>query len=241
MKISIVIPAFNEAKLIADTLERITAASSAFTTLGWTVETIVCDNNSSDRTAELARAAGAAVIFEPVNQISRARNAGAAGASGDWFIFVDADSHPSAELFKSVADAIHSGRFIAGGSTVTIAENYPIARMVIGAWNLLSRVRRWAAGSFIFCEAGAFREIGGFSTELFASEEIDFSKRIQKLGRQRAKRVTILHRHPLVTSVRKMHLYRGRDVLRFLLRNIWLRGRAVNNREECAFWYDGRR
>jgi len=241
MKISIIIPAFNEEKLIAATLAHIADASRAFVEIGWSGETIVCDNNSTDHTAEIARAAGATVIFEPVNQISRARNAGAAKASGDWFIFVDADSHPGVGLFESVASAIRSGRFIAGGSTVTIAENYPIARMVIGGWNLLSRARRWAAGSFIFCEARAFREMGGFSTELFASEEIDFSKRLQKLGRQRGKRMTILHRHPLVTSVRKMHLYSGRDVLRFLGRNIWLRGRAVNSREECAFWYDGRR
>ena len=241
MNISVVIPAFNEEKLIGETLQSIAAASSAFTARGWSVETIVCDNNSSDRTAELARAAGATVVFEPINQISRARNAGADAATGDWLIFVDADSHPSSGLFESVAGAIASGRFIAGGSTVAITEKYPIARMVIGAWNLLSRVRRWAAGSFIFCETTAFRETGGFSTELFASEEIDFSKRLHKLGRRRGKRMTILHHHPLLTSARKMHLYSVQDVLRFLVRNIWLRGRAVNSREECAFWYDGRR
>jgi glycosyltransferase involved in cell wall biosynthesis len=39
---------------------------------------IVVDNNSTDATAELARRGGARVVFEPVNQIARARNAGAA-------------------------------------------------------------------------------------------------------------------------------------------------------------------
>jgi len=53
---------------------------------------IVCDNNSTDRTAEIARAAGAIVVYEPVNQIARRRNCGAAAATGDWLIFVDADS-----------------------------------------------------------------------------------------------------------------------------------------------------
>jgi glycosyltransferase involved in cell wall biosynthesis len=47
---------------------------SAVDALGWSSELIVCDNNSSDRTAGIARAAGATVVFEPVNQISRARN-----------------------------------------------------------------------------------------------------------------------------------------------------------------------
>jgi hypothetical protein len=44
----------------------------------------------------------------------------------------------------------------------------------VAIWNAISRAMRWAAGSFVFCEAGAFRALGGFSTELFAAEEIDF-------------------------------------------------------------------
>ena len=53
------------------------SAANAFTQRGWDFELIVCDNNSTDRTAEIARAAGATVEFEPVNQIARARNSGA--------------------------------------------------------------------------------------------------------------------------------------------------------------------
>jgi len=76
MKISLIVPAFNEEKCIARSLRKIRAASDAFVSLGWDSEIIVCDNNSTDRTAEKARAAGATVVFEPVNQISRARNRG---------------------------------------------------------------------------------------------------------------------------------------------------------------------
>ena len=84
MKISIVVPAFNEEKLIADSLSSINSAAESFKKLKWEVELIVCDNNSTDRTAELARQAGAIVVFEPVNQIGRARNRGASVATGDW-------------------------------------------------------------------------------------------------------------------------------------------------------------
>lgn len=241
MKISIIIPAFNEEKVLTTTLEHIDAAAASFQTLNWQVETIVCDNNSTDRTAKLAQSAGAMVVFEPINQISRARNAGAAAATGDWLIFVDADSHPSAGLFADVAEAIQSGRVLAGGSTVAIAERYLVPQLAVRGWNLLSRLRCWAAGSFIFCEAAAFREIGGFSTELFVSEEIDLSKRLQQLARKRGKRMTILHKHPLVTSVRKLHLYTVREHLQFLGRLIVQRGRPMKNREECGIWYDGRR
>ena len=49
------------------------------------------------------------MVFEPVNQIARARNTGAAAATGDWLVFIDADSHPSAELFAEVAEQIGGG------------------------------------------------------------------------------------------------------------------------------------
>ena len=101
MKISVIVPAFNEQKLIAQTLQSIRAASEVFAELGWESELVVCDNNSTDRTADLSREAGAKVVFEPVNQIARARNTGAAGATGDWLIFVDADSRPAPGLLLS--------------------------------------------------------------------------------------------------------------------------------------------
>jgi len=99
MKISVIVPAFNEEKFIARSLRKIKAATDAFAATGWDSEIIVCDNNSTDRTAEKARAAGATVVLEPVNQISRARNRGASAATGDWLVFVDADSYPSGKLF----------------------------------------------------------------------------------------------------------------------------------------------
>ena len=110
VKISIVVPAFNEERLLGGSLAQIKSAAGAFTQRGWDFELIVCDNNSTDRTAEIASAAGATVVFEPVNQIAHARDAGAAAATGGWLVFVDADSHPSAELFQDVAEQIRSGK-----------------------------------------------------------------------------------------------------------------------------------
>jgi glycosyltransferase involved in cell wall biosynthesis len=213
----------------------------SFAQLGWETELVVCNNNSTDRTAELAREAGAKVVFEPLNQISRARNTGAAGATGEWLIFVDADSHPGAELFADVATAIQTGRCLAGGSTVRLDGSYPVASLVTRGWNLLSRIKKWAAGSFIFCEAAAFRETGGFSHELYASEELDLFERLKSMARQRGKVITILHQHPLVTSARKMHLYTPWEHLRFLGKTVLLWGRPLKSREECLTWYDGRR
>ena len=88
MKVSIVVPAFNEEALLVGSLAAVRKAMRAFDH----AELIVCDNNSTDRTAEIARGAGGTGVFVPVKLIARARNAGAAAASGDWLLFVDAES-----------------------------------------------------------------------------------------------------------------------------------------------------
>ena len=231
MKISVIVPAFNEEKLLGTTLACIREA-----TKGMDVELIVCDNNSTDRTADIARQAGAKVVFEPVNQISRARNTGAAAASGDWLVFVDADSFPDRALFAELADAIASGRCVGGGATVRFDEADRAARGAVAIWNVISRGMRWAAGSFVFCKAEAFRALGGFSTELFASEEIDFSRRLKRIGT-----LTILHRHPLRTSGRKVRLYSKTEYLKLLAKVVLSGGRTLRSRDECFAWYDGRR
>jgi len=241
LKISIVIPAYNEEQLIGETLLQVKAALASFSRLGWGSEIIVCDNNSTDRTAVLARAAGAGVVFEPVNQIARSRNRGAAEAAGDWLIFIDADSHPSPELFADVADQIEAGRCLAGGCTIRLLGHYPVGNLITGLWNGISRVGKLLAGSFIFCEAQAFRKVGGFSNELFAAEEIDLSRRLKQLARIQRKRITILHRHPLRTSARKVHLYTLGEHIRFLLKVAFSHRKVLTNRDACHTWYDGRR
>jgi glycosyltransferase involved in cell wall biosynthesis len=241
MKISIVVPAYNEEKLLPASLRSIKAAAQAFEDRGWESELIVCNNNSTDGTAEVAEREGARVVFEPINQIARARNCGAAAATGQWLLFIDADSQPPPELLGDVVDAIESAKFVAGGATVKLDEWFPGMWFATTLWNTISRVKKWCAGSFIFCEAEAFRAIGGFSPELFVSEELDLSQRLKAYGKSKGRRMIILTRHPLVTSARKVKLYGHAAHLKFLFKLIRGRGRVLRRREECAIWYDGKR
>jgi len=237
----VVIPAFNEEKFLGDTLASIRHALRPLTERGWNTELIVCDNNSADRTAEIARAAGAEVVFEPINQIARARNTGASRATGDWLLFIDADSHPSPELLSDMADAIARGDCLAGGSTVWFDRFHPGALPANLLWNALSRSLKWVAGSFIFYETASFRALGGFNQELFASEELDLSRRLKERAHAEGRRIVILHRHPLRTSARKMQLYTVRDHLVFLARLAWTRGGVLRDPKQCPIWYEGRR
>jgi glycosyltransferase involved in cell wall biosynthesis len=86
MKISVVIPAFNEEKRIAHCLKSIFNQTNA------PFEVIVVDNDSTDKTAKIAREMGATVISEKRKGITAARNAGFNIALGDVIARTDADT-----------------------------------------------------------------------------------------------------------------------------------------------------
>ncbi len=180
------------------------------------------------------------MVFEPHNQISRARNRGAQAAEGEWLLFIDADCLPTPDLFYDFKEIIERGDVLAGGSTIA-PEGSLQFRIAIHAWNALSRMTRWAAGSFVFCERCAFAELHGFSEELYASEEIELFGRLKDLARRRGKSIEILHRHPLRTSERKLLLYRRGELLGFLVKFVLRPGRTVRSPADCKPWYDGRR
>ena len=179
-------------------------------------------------------------MFEPHNQISRARNRGAAASTGEWLLFVDADSSPSPGLFGELKAAIESGACLAGGSTIA-ATGSPGFRAAIRFWNVLSRAAGWAAGSFVFCERRAFTELRGFSDELYASEELDLFRRLKPLARRRGKRIVILHQHPIETSDRKLRLYSWRELAGFMVKFAFRPRRTLRSATDCRPWYDGRR
>ena len=120
-------------------------------------------------------------------------------------------------------------------------EKYFVAGIIAFLWNITSRWKKNFAGAFVFCEANAFRKLGGFNHEWFCAEELEFGQRLKKLAMETGKQVVILHGHPLVTSARKMRLYAPRDHLRFLFRAIFDTRRAMGSRESAYMWYDGKR
>lgn len=241
LKMSIIIPAFNEERLLGATLDHVAQACEAFTGRGWSSEVIVCDNNSTDQTAAVAQAAGVRVVFEPVNQISRARNRGALDVSGDWLIFIDADSHPSMGLFEDVAVQVEQGDCLAGGAEIELSTDRWVARLFTAGWNRVSRWGTLMAGSFIFVEAKAFQQLGGFSEQLFAAEELELTGRLKKLAAERGRSIVILRKHRLVTSARKIENYSTWEMAWFFLKTLFGWRRVLHSREACHPWYDGRR
>jgi glycosyltransferase involved in cell wall biosynthesis len=241
LKLSVIVPAFNEEKLIAASLAAIRdgVRAAGFTDAQW--ELRVCDNASRDGTARIAAAAGAIVVHEPQRQIARARNTGAAGASGEWLIFVDADTTPSAALMRATRSLMETGHCCGGGALVDGSELAPATRMLVGGWNAYSRIFGVFCGAFVFCRRKAFVDLGGFNTELYAAEELDLSTRLREWGHQHGEQLVIITGARLNTSMRKLDLYTPCEILCTLARAALNPTTAFKSRQFLDHWYDGRR
>ena len=231
---SIIIPAYNEERLLPATLASIRETMTALAVQG---EIIVVDNSSTDSTAQIAGDNGARVVFEPFRQIAKARNRGASVATGDCLIFLDADTLLPPQLLAQALGLLESGEYCGGGSLIHFDAQLPfLAGMLVAFWNFLSRRANLAAGSFIFCLTRAFREIGGFDEKTFAAEEISFSRRMKNWGRRNKMRFTIIRDFPVITSSRKFHWYSSIQISLLLLL-FMLFPPALRNRSLCSFWY----
>lgn len=231
---SVVIPAYNEEQWLPGTLFYLNTAMRAIDLRG---EVIVVDNNSGDRTARIAQDYGATVVFEPVNQISRARNRGARAARGGYLVFVDADTTVSVRLLTEAIGLMSRGDVCGGGALVLPdAGANRWAQRGTRLWNVISRRTGLAAGCFIFCRREAFDAAGGFSEKVYASEELWLSRRLRHWGRRHGQTFTIITGDYAITSARKTEWY---SPLRLLLvvSLVVVFPWSVRFRSLCGFWY----
>ena len=198
---------------------------------------MVVDNNSTDDTPKIARRLGARVVFEPVNQIARARNRGGEAARGRYIIFIDADTTAPRELIEAALAELAGGRTCGGGTIVGTSDRIATgARQALRHWNSLSQRFRWAAGSFVFCRRDGWDGVGGFDLRVYAGEELLFSHALRRWGRARGQEFKILT-HPVDTSMRKLEWYTPWQLQSSavcLLLCPWL----LRSRRFCRMWYD---
>ena len=235
LDISVLIPAFNEELLIGRVIDTVRDCFTALSRASY--EIVVCDNNSTDRTAEIAAAKGAVVVKEPHNQIARARNTAAKSARGKWLIFLDGDTFITPELLGETIRVLEAGVVCAGGSTLKFDREdiglFP--KFLFNFWNSISWIVNLAAGSYLFCYREAWAEVGGFDEEIYAGEEIYFSWSLKDWARQRKLKFKVLSGTPVITSARKLEWYDSWQLFWQVLR-MMMPG-SVRRRESCDLWY----
>ena len=112
LRVSVVIPCLNEEENI---VEVVTRARSAMEGAGIAGEVVVADNDSEDRSAELAREAGARVVHEPRRGYGSAYLAGFATARGEYIVMGDADlTYDFEEIPRFVSELDNGAELVMG-------------------------------------------------------------------------------------------------------------------------------
>ena len=199
MRLSIIIPAYNEESYLPATLDAINAARTSDT------EVIVVDNASTDATRHVAEERDATVVNELERNIGRARNAGADAASGNVLVFIDADSIVRAGTFEKIIEAMSDERCLGGSGSV---EYEPIDNRIVVAWfmllwPILGKLTKMRGGALQFCRADIFRELGGYDTSIYVGEDIDFHWRLDRHANERAGHTAFIEEPKVLTSSRR--------------------------------------
>ena len=170
-KLSIVVPALNEASGIRAALQ----ALAPLRARGH--EVIVADGGSSDQTVALARPLCDRLVCSARGRAVQ-MNAGARAASGDALVFLHADTRLPEGAEEAIFEGLRRRRW--GRFDVDIEGRHPLLRVVAAAMNLRSRLSGIATGDqAIFVRRGAF---AGFP-EIALMEDVAFSKAMKRDGR----------------------------------------------------------
>ena len=162
MRIAVIIPAFDEEAAIGTVVREVPRSLGG--------EIIVVDNGSTDRTAEVAAAAGARVIREPIRGYGAACLAGALAANdADVLVFLDGDRSDDPAEIPVVLQPVLEGRadFVIGSRISGSAEDGALTshqrfgnRLVTRMLRLLYGLRLTDIGPFRALPAKVFRDLG---------------------------------------------------------------------------------
>jgi glycosyltransferase involved in cell wall biosynthesis len=211
MNLSVIVPAYNEEKYLAATLEHIRAACSGLDN----VDIIIVDNDSTDRTRDVAEKFGARIITEHEHNIGKVRNTGAANASGELLIFVDADTLVDKTLFRKIVEVMEDEKCFGGSVNIRYAAAKRIwVRYYLMMWLFLGRLFRMQQGAAQFSRKRYFDEIGGYDASIYIGEDVDLGWRLVKLAREKGGYTTFIEDPPVITSPRR---YARMGLIRTLL------------------------
>ncbi|MGA9855569.1 MAG: glycosyltransferase [Gammaproteobacteria bacterium] len=208
MRLSIIIPAYNEEKFISGCLEHVQAEILHCNDAGL-VDVLVIDNASTDQTAAIAGTYhGVRVVHETQKGLTRARQRALNEAQGDILAFVDADTRMPTGWIKRIQTLFATNPNVVCVSGPYIYYDAPMLNRIFVRlyWTLLALPTYWitrymVVGGNFAARKPALVEIGGFDTNIeFYGEDTNIARRLSAVGK-----VKFSMRLPMPTSSRRLH------------------------------------
>jgi glycosyltransferase involved in cell wall biosynthesis len=210
--VSVIIPARNEEQYLGLCLKSVLQIDYPEDL----IEVIVVDNNSTDRTADVAAEYGAKVIYSKALTIAAVRNEGARHARGEILAFIDADIVVDRDWLKKAVvhferdgiGAVGSRPVMGEPSTLTLVEKL-WDRMVHPPVSPL-RMVRYLPTSNLVVKAKYFHSVGGFDEEMETCEDPEFGFRLSRVAGIIDDR-----------SIRVTHLRNPKNFMEFFWKMYW--------------------
>lgn len=210
MKLSFVIPAYNEEASIGNCLASIARERRG---KSYDIEVVVVNNASNDKTKEVAlRYEGVRVVDEPVKGIVHARKAGYNASTGEIVANVDADNVLTRGWIDTVFEEFANDEKLVALSGPLVYNDLPytivffvglfyyVAYVIYLVNRFVLRIGSMIQGGNFIIRRSALQEIGGFDTSItFYGEDADLARRLHHVGR-----VKFTFRLPIYGSGRRL-------------------------------------
>lgn len=238
-RFSLVIPAYNEERLLPRLLDTVDAAIAAYGTPG-AIEVIVADNASTDGTAAVAASRGCRVVRVEKRVIAAARNGGARAARGEIVCFVDADVRIHPETFRGIDEAMATGRVVGGATGLTLERwslGLAVTYVLVATFAWMLKID----SGVVFCRREDFEAVGGYDERMRIAEDVELPWKLKKLGWRRGQRLVQIKRYKAIACLRKFDEYGDWHYLTLLPRTAYqfFFARSAANAFIDRYWYPG--
>ncbi len=206
--ISIIIPTYNEAEQVAQTIYKTLAAKSSHES-----EIIVVDGGSTDETVSIAKESGAITLVSERKGRGAQMNKGASVATGEILYFLHADSIPPQHFTEYIINSLNAGA-VSGCFRLSFDYNHWFLRA--NCWFTRFNINAVRFGDqSLFITKDIFLQSGGFREDLLVMEDQEIIHRIKKLGKFKVMNAAV------TTSARKYH-DNGIYKMQVIFFRIWL-------------------
>lgn len=215
--ISVVIPAYNEERTISKCLSSLVAQVT-----NKKFEVILVDNNSTDKTSEIASKFKSKldlkIVLEKEKGRGAARRAGCATARGEIILSTDADTTFPSNWVEGMSDALVKSGAVAINGTCRYDATNPVSETLYSVVSPISTVgyrmifgHYWLAGFNSAIYKDVYERAGGYDSKLWAQEDLDLAFRVRKLGK-----IALTFKVPVFCSGRRLDKGFANGVLPYL-------------------------